>query len=55
MAAPGDRLEPPPLPEYSCSYVVSRPVYNELSFQQQYEQRPKESRTLRENLAQGCR
>uniref|UniRef100_A0A8B9WUB8 Solute carrier family 26 member 4 n=1 Tax=Bos mutus grunniens TaxID=30521 RepID=A0A8B9WUB8_BOSMU len=54
MAAPGDRLEPPPLPEYSCSYVVSRPVYNELAFQQQYEQRPKERKTLRENLAQGC-
>uniref|UniRef100_A0A8C2NZ01 STAS domain-containing protein n=1 Tax=Capra hircus TaxID=9925 RepID=A0A8C2NZ01_CAPHI len=50
MAAPGDRLEPPPLPEYSCSYVVSRPVYNELAFQQQYEQRPKERKTLRENL-----
>ncbi|XP_049570869.1 pendrin isoform X2 [Orcinus orca] len=54
MAAPGGRLEPPPLPEYSCSYVVSRPVYSELAFQQQYERRLQERKTLRESLAKGC-
>ncbi|KAB1276592.1 Pendrin [Camelus dromedarius] len=54
MAAPGGRLEPPPLPEYSCSYVVSRPVYNELAFQQQYERRLQERKTMRESLAKGC-
>lgn len=55
MAAPGSRLEPPPLPEYSCSYVVSRPVYSELAFQQQYERCLQERKTLRESLAGGCR
>lgn len=55
MEAPGSRLEPPPLPEYSCSYVVSRPVYSELAFQQQYERRLQERKTLRESLAKGCR
>uniref|UniRef100_A0A8D1G2Y2 STAS domain-containing protein n=1 Tax=Sus scrofa TaxID=9823 RepID=A0A8D1G2Y2_PIG len=54
MAAPGSRLEPPPLPEYSCSYVVSRPVYSELAFQQQYERRLQERKTLRESLAKRC-
>ncbi|XP_036774868.2 pendrin isoform X2 [Manis pentadactyla] len=54
MAAPGSRLEPPPLPEYSCSYVVSRPVYSELAFQQQYERCLQERKTLRESLAGGC-
>ncbi|XP_032448272.1 pendrin [Lynx canadensis] len=54
MEAPGSRLEPPPLPEYSCSYVVSRPVYSELAFQQQYERRLQERKTLRESLAKGC-
>ncbi|KAJ8778652.1 hypothetical protein J1605_013329 [Eschrichtius robustus] len=54
MAGPGGRLEPPPLPEYSCSYVVSRPVYSELAFQQQYERRLQERKTLRESLAKGC-
>ena len=55
MAAPGGRSERSQLPENRYSYLVSRPVYNELAFQQQYEQRPKERKTLRENLAQGCR
>ncbi|GAB5568444.1 chloride anion exchanger [Prionailurus iriomotensis] len=54
MEAPSSRLEPPPLPEYSCSYVVSRPVYSELAFQQQYERRLQERKTLRESLAKGC-
>ncbi|KAF3819024.1 hypothetical protein GH733_013174, partial [Mirounga leonina] len=54
MEAPGSRLEPPPLPEYSCSYVVSRPVYSELAFQQQYELRLQERKTLRDSLAKGC-
>jgi len=54
MEAPGGRLEPPPLPEYSCSYVVSRPVYSELAFQQQYELRLQERKTLRDSLAKGC-
>lgn len=55
MEGPGGRLEPPPLPEYSCSYVVSRPVYSELAFQQQYELRLQERKTLRDSLAKGCR
>ncbi|XP_072616066.1 pendrin isoform X2 [Vulpes vulpes] len=54
MEAPGRRLEPPPLPEYSCSYVVSRPVFSELAFQQQHERRLQERKTLRESLARGC-
>lgn len=54
MAAPGGRVEPPP-PEFGCSYVVSRPVYSELAFQQQHEPRLHERRTLRESLAQRCR
>lgn len=45
----------PPLPEFGCSYVVSRPVYSELAFQQQHEPRLQERRTLRESLAQRCR
>ncbi|XP_062054901.1 pendrin [Lepus europaeus] len=55
MAAPGDRSEPPPqLPEYNCSYVVSRPVYSELAFQQKHERRLQERKTLRESLAKSC-
>ncbi|XP_055974332.1 pendrin [Sorex fumeus] len=52
MAAPGG--QPPPPPEFGCSYVVSRPVYSELAFQQQHEQRLHPRRTLRESLAQRC-
>lgn len=55
MAAPGSSPEPRQLPEYSCSYVVSRPVYNELTFQQQRERRLQERRTLRDSLARSCR
>lgn len=55
MAAPGSRSDPRQLPEYSCSYVVSRPVYNELAFQQQHERRLQERKTLRESLAKSCR
>eukprot|EP00074_Homo_sapiens_P091145 XP_016867807.1 pendrin isoform X2 [Homo sapiens] len=54
MAAPGGRSEPPQLPEYSCSYMVSRPVYSELAFQQQHERRLQERKTLRESLAKCC-
>ncbi|XP_004439341.1 PREDICTED: pendrin [Ceratotherium simum simum] len=54
MATPRGKSEPLPLPEYSCSYAVSRPVYSELAFQQQYERRPQERTTLRESLAKGC-
>ncbi|XP_059511674.1 pendrin isoform X3 [Myotis daubentonii] len=54
MEAPGRRLEPPQLPEYSGSYVVSRPVYSELAFQRRYERRLQERRTLRERLARSC-
>ncbi|XP_051031076.1 pendrin isoform X2 [Phodopus roborovskii] len=54
MAAPGSSLDPPQLSEYSCSYVVSRPVYNELAFQQQRERRLQERRTLRDSLARSC-
>ncbi|MBZ3884465.1 Pendrin [Sciurus carolinensis] len=54
MAAPGSRSDPRQLPEYSCSYVVSRPVYNELAFQQQHERRLQERKTLRESLAKSC-
>ncbi|ELK01311.1 Pendrin [Pteropus alecto] len=54
MEAPGRRSEPQPLPEYSGSYVVSRRVYSELAFQQQYERRLQERRTLRERLAKSC-
>ncbi|KAG8508485.1 Pendrin, partial [Galemys pyrenaicus] len=53
MAAPGGRTEPPHH-EYSCHYVVSRPVYSELAFQQQYEQRLQERKTLRDRLTKGC-
>lgn len=55
MEAPGSRSEPLPNPEYSGSYVVSRPVYSELAFQQQCERRLQERRTLRERLAESCR
>lgn len=55
MEAPGRKSEPQPLPEYSGSYVVSRRVYSELAFQQQYERRLQERRTLRERLAKSCR
>lgn len=55
MAARGGRSEPPQLAEYSCSYAVSRPVYNELTFQQQRERRLPERRTLRDSLARSCR
>lgn len=55
MEAPGRGSEPQPLPEYSGSYVVSRRVYSELAFQQQYERRLQERRTLRERLAESCR
>lgn len=55
MAAPGSCSEPPQLAEYSCSYVVSRPVYSELTFQQQRERRLQERRTLRDSLARSCR
>lgn len=47
-------MEPLP-PEFDCNYVVSRPVYSELAFQQQHEPRLHERRTLRESLAQRCR
>ncbi|XP_037367474.1 pendrin [Talpa occidentalis] len=53
MAAPGGRTEAPHH-EYSCDYVVSRPVYSELAFQQQYEQRLQERKTLRDRLSKGC-
>ncbi|XP_036285665.1 pendrin isoform X3 [Pipistrellus kuhlii] len=52
MEAAGRRSEP--LPEYSGGYVVSRPVYSELAFQQRHERRLQERRTLRERLAQRC-
>lgn len=55
MAAPGSNSEPRQLSEYSGSYVVSRPVYNELAFQQQRERRLQERRTLRDSLARSCR
>lgn len=55
MEAPDRRSDPPGLPEYCGSYVVSRPVYSELAFQQRYERRLQERRTLRERLAQSCR
>jgi sodium-independent chloride/iodide transporter 4 len=55
MATPGGRSEPPQLPEYSCSYVVSRPVYTELALQQQQERRLQERKTLRERLVKSCR
>ncbi|XP_006859414.1 PREDICTED: pendrin [Chrysochloris asiatica] len=42
------------VPEYSCSYVVSRPVYSELAWEQQHERRLQERRTLRERLATSC-
>ncbi|XP_074124447.1 LOW QUALITY PROTEIN: pendrin [Sminthopsis crassicaudata] len=51
MAAPGG-LDPE-LPEYR-SYVVSRPVYNELSFLEQYERQLRERRTVRDKLAKCC-
>ncbi|KAH0519622.1 Pendrin [Microtus ochrogaster] len=54
MATPGSRSEPSQLAEYSCSYVVSRPVYSELTFQQQRERRLQERRTLRDSLARRC-
>nr|XP_003407255.1 pendrin [Loxodonta africana] len=54
MAAPGSRSERPQLPEYSGSYVVSRPVYSELAWEEQHERRLQERRTLRERLAKGC-
>lgn len=55
MAARGGRSEPPQLAEYSYSYAVSRPVYSELTFQQQRERRLPERRTLRDSLARSCR
>lgn len=55
MEAPGSRSEMPQLREYSGSYLVSRRVYSELAFQQQYERRLQERRTLRERLAASCR
>lgn len=55
MEAPGGRSEPPQLCEYSGSYVVSRRVYSEHAFQQQYERRLQERRTLRDRLATSCR
>ncbi|XP_012601504.2 pendrin [Microcebus murinus] len=54
MAGPGGRAEPPQLAEYSYSYVVSRPVYSELAFQQRHERRLQERKTLRESLSKGC-
>ncbi|KAM9215993.1 pendrin [Dugong dugon] len=54
MAAPGGRSERPQLPEYSGSYVVSRPVYSELAWEEQHERRLQERRTLQERLAKGC-
>ncbi|ELV14267.1 Pendrin [Tupaia chinensis] len=54
MAATGGGSEPLQLPEYKGSYVVSRPVYSELAFQQQHERRLQERKTLRESLAKGC-
>ncbi|XP_019481595.1 PREDICTED: pendrin [Hipposideros armiger] len=54
MEAPGSRSEMPQLREYSGSYLVSRRVYSELAFQQQYERRLQERRTLRERLATSC-
>ncbi|XP_012890168.1 PREDICTED: pendrin [Dipodomys ordii] len=54
MAAPGGRSEPPQLPEFSCSYAVSRPVYSELALQRELERRLRARKTLRESLAAGC-
>ncbi|XP_004382654.1 pendrin [Trichechus manatus latirostris] len=54
MAAPSGRSERPQLPEYSGSYVVSRPVYSELAWEEQHERRLQERRTLQERLAKGC-
>ncbi|KAL6057165.1 hypothetical protein STEG23_030041, partial [Scotinomys teguina] len=54
MAAPSSRSEPQQLAEYSCSYVMSRPVYSELAFQHQRERRLQEPRTLRDILARSC-
>ncbi|XP_006882752.1 PREDICTED: pendrin [Elephantulus edwardii] len=54
MADLGGRSEQPQLPEYSCSYVVSRPVYSQLAWEEQYERRLPERKTLRERLAQSC-
>ncbi|KAM6202284.1 pendrin [Rhynchocyon petersi] len=54
MAEPGGRSERPPLSDYSCSYVVSRPVYSQLAWDAQHERRLPERTTLRERLAQYC-
>ncbi|XP_007943268.1 pendrin [Orycteropus afer afer] len=54
MAEPDSRSQRPPLPERSCTYVVSRPVYSQLAWEQQHERRLQERRTLRERLAKGC-
>ncbi|XP_005377342.1 PREDICTED: pendrin [Chinchilla lanigera] len=51
MAAAGAGSEAP-LPEHS--YAVSRPVYNELLFQQRHERRLRERKTLRDSLARSC-
>ncbi|XP_072509151.1 pendrin [Notamacropus eugenii] len=51
MASPG-RMNPE-LPEYR-NYVVSRPVYNEPSFLEQYERQLRERQTVREKLVKGC-
>ncbi|XP_044533184.1 pendrin [Gracilinanus agilis] len=51
MAASG-RLDPE-LPEYR-NYVVSRPVYNEPSFLEQYERQLRERKTVREKLVKCC-
>ncbi|XP_036616126.1 pendrin [Trichosurus vulpecula] len=51
MASPG-RMDPE-LPEYR-NYVVSRPVYNEPSFLEQYERQLRERQTVREKLVKCC-
>ncbi|XP_074050032.1 pendrin isoform X2 [Macrotis lagotis] len=51
MAVPG-KLDPEG-PE-SRNYVVSRPVYNEPSFLEQYERQLRERQTVREKLAKCC-
>ncbi|KAM5237404.1 pendrin [Ctenodactylus gundi] len=53
MAAPRGPAQPRP-PEHGGSYLVSRPVYSELVFQQQHERRLRERRTLRDSVAQSC-
>ncbi|XP_068963101.1 pendrin [Petaurus breviceps papuanus] len=50
--ASSSRMDPE-LPEYK-NYVISRPVYNEPSFLEQYERQLRERQTIREKLIKCC-